>query len=243
MQTVESLEESARPLVCASSSASIEQIQTLMVSKDVSLMPLLNRDQQDNIALVRRKTLWLWSLQHGSQPTLKDVRENKLPVVKASDSLADAMNKLKDSPALLLRGDDQKIDKLISPRAVAKALREYSNQFQTVEVLEKRFRSFLRNLPKKDIDEALQAPLDTSPKGPKGIEEMTFFEYQTIFSKMWEKLPFGGFDRKIFIKNIYQVRIYRNDLMHFRSTRNDKTGERAAVELTRLLADHPKQQD
>jgi hypothetical protein len=244
VQTVESLYPFARDLVWANSSASIEEIQTLMVSEDVSLMPLLQQEQKVNVALVRRKKIWMWSFHHdGSQPTTKDVKEDPLPLVKLSDPLVNAMNTLEHSSALLLRGDDRKIDRLITPRVVAKALHKYSKGFQAIEELEKRFRSFLQDLPKQDIDEALQASLDTSPKGPKDIEKMTFFEYQTIFSKMWEKFPFRGFNRKLFIKNIDQVRGYRNDLMHFRSTRKDETGLSAAKRLTRLLTDHRKQQD
>lgn len=68
------------------------------------------------------------------------------------------------------------------------------------------------------------------------IEHLEFLQYHQAFSKCWEELPLGKFDRKNTLLLIDQARDYRNSVMHFRSMESDSEGPQRARELLRLLS-------
>ncbi len=68
------------------------------------------------------------------------------------------------------------------------------------------------------------------------IEHLEFLQYHQAFSKCWEELPLGKFDRKNTLLLIDQARDYRNSVMHFRSMESDSEGLQRARELLRLLS-------
>ena len=113
MKTIKTIIPFARELVSVTSSATIEEIQTLMLSKDVSMIPIIDQHNTRNTALVRRKNIWKWFVTKGNMPLLKDVRENKLPEILISDPFELAMKILKDNPAILIRNEEGKFVKIL----------------------------------------------------------------------------------------------------------------------------------
>ena len=226
--TVDRLMPYANELVFADSSASIKEIQTLILARGVSLIPII--DQRKNVALVRRKGLWNWMLKTGSPAErVKDVKEPPLPEVSGSDELAVAMKKLRERPAVIVRAANGDLRHLITPRVVANALRDYSERFRVIERLEGLIRDVLErsSASTEDVAEAI---------GVESIElnQMTFAEYHTAFSKLWDRLGLNFLDRRGVLRLMDKVREFRNAVMHFRMM-DDERGHQAALDMVRLL--------
>ena len=232
MQTVAHLMPFAKEVVFVDSSASIDVIQTEMISKGVSHIPIIDRDQCKNKGLVRRKKIWEYMLKNGGdRPTLKQVEEQPLPEVELEESLASATTKLENASAVLVRGENKRYTHFISPRVVANALRRYSERFQIVEHLEVAIQARLRRIPNEDLSAVLK--LETV-----AFDRLTFADYHLVFSKFWEKLDLDYFDRKIVLKLVNSAREYRNALMHFRLLEDDDEKLHAARQLQNLLGKH-----
>lgn len=247
MQTVANIEDYAKPLVFVNSSASLEAIQTIMLSKGVSHVPIINTNhgRSINAKVVRRKTIWAWRYRNsGANPTLDDVREDALPEVNRSDSLASALKVLDGKSAMLIRGEDGSFTHFLSPRVVANALRDYSEKFQVLEQLEKVIRECLKVIPSKDLANAVKF------EGEKGgghegkatlgsqsvdLEKLTFAQYQLAFGRLWGKLGKDYLYKKIVLSQMESVREYRNEVMHFR-LKDNAGGRTKAKELLGLLS-------
>jgi hypothetical protein len=209
MQTVSNLLPFAKKLISVKSSATIKEIQTVMIANDVSYVPLIDHEGKVNVGVVRRKTIWSWMLKNDGIPPseVTPVRGRPLPSVKAGDSLSSAMKMLKTGSALLLQGEDTVFTHFISPRVTANALESYSRKFFAIEELEGLIREKLKYLSNENHAEIA----DASPTDA----EYTFGYYHRVFSKFWSKLGLDQFERKRVLCLILDAGKYRNSVMHF----------------------------
>ena len=233
MQTISNLIPFAKPLISLPPTASLEEIQTLMIAKEISMVPLVDglHGGFRNIGLVRRKSIWLWMLNDPTtKPMVKDVRENALPEVSPEEDLTSAMKKLNSASALLLRQTDNRLTHYISPKIIAIAFQDYAEKFQYLERLESRIRNQVAVLP----NNIWAAAIPDQTCVPENVNSLTFAQYHAIFSKCWDQLDFGYLERRTVLKLIDEAREYRNRVMHFRLTEDDK-GLNAVRELTNLL--------
>ncbi len=230
MQTVSNILPYARQLVSVDSSATVQSIQTLMIAKEVSYIPIIDNRQRKNNGVVSRKKLWKWMLNNvGVQPNIEDVKEECLPEVIIKDTLSLAMEKLANAPAILVRNEEKKYTHLISPRVVATALKNYSEKFQLIEELEQSIRNLLQNLSRNDLSTALQLDHVT-------LDRMTFGDYQTVINKLWKNLPLNHLDRSTVNKLLTDTREYRNAIMHFHLVSDNVNQQsRSIQELLHLL--------
>ena len=215
MQTVDTLWPYARKLVYADNGASLEAIHTIMVAHDVSHLPLLEHDRHKNVGLVRRKVIWKKMMASGGVlPTIDEVREKPLLEVDRSESLAKALELLDTRSALIIRGDDHRCERFLSPRVVAKAMQGYAERFQIIESLEEVIRRRLDVLSSEDLTSALQRKVG-SPS------ELTFGEYHEVFAKLWDELDLKNLERSRVLVLLNSAREYRNAVMHFRFDEQD----------------------
>lgn len=229
MKTVSDYLRFSREVIYVDSSASIEAIQTRMIANEVSHIPIIDNNGKKNIGLVRRKNIWLWMLKNGGKvPSVKDVKEDPLPVVKIDEPITSAMKKLNGTSAVLILGSNKCYSHFLSPRVVAKALECYSERFQVIEKLENKIRKRLEKIPNKDLARGLN--LDVVK-----IEDLTFSQYHTAFSNLWDMLDFKYLDKKRTLGIMESVRKYRNGVMHFRLDADDEKELASAKKLMQLL--------
>jgi len=242
MQTVACIEKYAKPLIYLDSSALLKDIQTIMFSKNVSHIPIIdeNHGQYTNAYVIRRKTIWSWMYRNdGASPTVGDVREKPLPVVNRDDSLASAMKDLVGVSAVLIRGDDGDFTHILSPRNVADALRDYSEKFQVIEQLEGALRRRLSSFSGEDLANAVrfksEQPLESGEMPETvSIDSLSFDKYEQAFGRLWAQIGLTYLDKKFVLRLMNTARRYRNEVMHFRLQGNEE-GLEAVKELLGLL--------
>jgi hypothetical protein len=230
--TVESLWKYANELISVPKNSKLKIIQTKMLRHKVSLIPLMQNSDRDCVGVIRIKQIWEMTL---SNPDVdinlieaKDFMDSALPIVSCSDDLNGALDKLRKTSAILVRGDEKKIEKIITPRVVATAFIEYSKEFHIIDLLESRIRKILERVSKSDLEKLVINETD--------INKFSFRDYQNIFSNCWELLNIDYLDKKQIMELIGIVMPFRNEVMHFRKDRTPN-GLESATQLSNLLKD------
>ena len=215
----------ARKLVYASLSVDIKQINTLMISNNVSMIPIIPGGKR-NLALIRRKSIWKYMIENQQKlPELDEMQEEPLPTVKVGDSLDDTLEKIRSNSAVLLEDEDGVFRKILTPKSVSESLYEFSTKYVKINILEKRLRDLINDLSIESVKECLTteykkyADVDGVEKRVPDLDKLTMMDYQLIFNNLWDSFSsLQHLDKSMMNKLLEETRIYRNDVMHFRLT-------------------------
>ena len=215
----------ARKLVYASLSVDIKQINTLMISNNVSMIPIIPGGKR-NLALIRRKSIWKYMIENQQKlPELDEMQEGPLPTVKVGDSLDDTLEKIRSNSAVLLEDEDGVFRKILTPKSVSESLYEFSTKYVKINNLEKRLRDLINDLSIESVKECLTteykkyADVDGVEKRVPDLDKLTMMDYKLIFNNLWDSFSsLQHLDKSMMNKLLEETRIYRNDVMHFRLT-------------------------
>jgi hypothetical protein len=231
---VESIQYYAKRLISVDSSASLKTVCSLMLSEEISYLPIVDNKGTRNVGVYKRKDLFKWFISNPHKSIDKvdksEFKSAKFPEVSMETSLQKTMHLLHDNPALLIK-DDGYYTHLITPRVVANVLEEYSERFLIYETLEKTIRDLIvsRGIRLEELDDTnLKKPF------PNEVEKLEFGQYIAIFSMKWDSLGLSHLDQKLIIAYLNNAKLYRNALMHFR-LKDELAGLEDAKKLLKLL--------
>ena len=215
----------ARKLVYASLSVDIKQINTLMISNNVSMIPIIPGGKR-NLALIRRKSIWKYMIENQQKlPELDEMQEEPLPTVKVGDSLDDTLEKIRSNSAVLLEDEDGLFRKILTPKSVAESLFEFSTKYVKINNLENRLKELINGLIIESVNECLTTEYKKFSDGVgvekpvPDLDKLTMMDYQLIFNNLWDSFSsLQHLDKSMMNKLLEETRIYRNDVMHFRLT-------------------------
>ena len=215
----------ARKLVYASLSVDIKQINTLMISNNVSMIPIIPGGKR-NLALIRRKSIWKYMIENQQKlPELDEMQEEPLPAVKVGDSLDDTLEKIRSNSAVLLEDEDGLFRKILTPKSVAESLFEFSTKYVKINNLENRLKELINGLIIESVNECLTTEYKKFSDGVgvekpvPDLDKLTMMDYQLIFNNLWDSFSsLQHLDKSMMNKLLEETRIYRNDVMHFRLT-------------------------
>ena len=215
----------ARKLVYASLSVDIKQINTLMISNNVSMIPIIPGGKS-NLALIRRKRIWKYMIENQQKlPELDEMKENPLPDVKVGDSLDETLDKIRSNSAVLLADEDGVFRKILTPKSVAESLYEFSTKYVKINNLENRLKDLITELSKASVKKCLTTEYKKFSDGVgvekpvPDLDKLTMMDYQLIFNNLWDSFSsLKHLDKSMIIKLLVETRNYRNDVMHFRLT-------------------------
>lgn len=229
---IEIITKFARELVHTDSSSSLERALTIMITKGVSYLPIIDTNTygiQSNKGFYKREDIFNWYAKNPGKDInneSKEIFKNKdlqLPEIEMNSSLDQVMTALKNSSAILVKNKNQ-YTHLITPRVAANYLESYAQRYMIFEKLEKAIRERISN---KNIDLNILESKTIKSTKKNNVNELDFGEYKIIVSKMWEELGYKSFDKKIITKELEEARKYRNDLMHFNSIESEQGLEAA----------------
>ena len=233
-QNIKSIQSFAKKLIKVASSASIEEVYNIMISEEISYVPIIDNNGKRNRALYSRKKLFEWLIKNPEKDIKtipkEEFQQEKLPEIEMQTPLQDTMRKLKGKSAILVKVNGE-YTHLITPRIVANALEAYSKGFMVFESLEKLIRKkiYENNIDLKEIiDSESGEPLKSDP------DRLGFGQYSQIFSKKQTEMGLGHVNKKIFNGLLETALDYRNGLMHFR-LKDENNGLEDAKKLINLL--------
>jgi len=232
---IESIQYYAKKLVSVDSSASLKKVCSLMLSEEISYLPIVDNNGSRNVGVYKRKDLFKWLISNQNKSIDKvnksEFKRDPFPEVSMEAPLQDTIRLLHDNSALLIK-DDGRYTHLISPRVVANVLNEYSSRFLIYEALEKKLRDlFIRQgIKLEELDDSnLNKPF------PNDLDKLEFGQYISIFSMKWDSLGLSHLDQKLIIGYLNNAQQYRNALMHFR-LKDGLAGLEDAKKLLNLLS-------
>ena len=223
--TNELLVKSARKPVSASFEDDMKRIISLMLSLNVSMIPIIPGGKE-NLAVIRRKKIWKYMIENQQKlPELDEMKEKPLPDVNLGDPLEDTLDKIRSNSAVLLADEDGVFRKILTPKSVAESLYEFSTKYVKINNLENRLKDLITELSKASVKKYLTTEYKKFSDGV-GIEKpvpdldkLTMMDYQLIFNNLWDSFSsLKHLDKSMIIKLLVETRNYRNDVMHFRLT-------------------------
>ena len=193
-----------------------DYVLSIFNTEKISLLPILDRNQQKFYGYISRKNLLLALLEKKDKPIssidVKQLVEKHLTILEETDYISNIMDELNQHPAVLIKDKENKIEWVVSPRVAANALEEYSKAFRLIERIEVLIRDVIleRNL------DFISVFKDTN-FNPESPDELSFANYIKIFKCEWNKLDIME-DQDYVVDLMHQCRMYRNDLVHFKTS-------------------------
>ena len=196
-----------------------EKVDQKLFKERVSYLPVFKSIKGEHIGTLSRKKYFFSKLK-GKPFNPIEINDKKIDVVDIHENLDDVLKKLENSSGLILKIDGE-YKKFISPRTVSDAFKNYTSKILFIEMVEIKIReniktsniNFIQSLKKKNQH------IKNSKGDLKHINDLTFSDYNLIYSDKWEEFNFREniVSKSDFLTNLSLISQIRNDLFHFRN--------------------------
>ncbi len=201
-----------RPISVAPDSTIAEAI-TIMMKNDFSQLPVMT-SERDVKGMISWKSLGS-RLSLGA--TCQYVREAKDRVYEVSDdaSLFGAIDLIVEHECVLVRASTEKICGIVTTSDLSMQFGQLGEPFLLLGEIENHIRGIVSGKFTKDELIAVRSPSDNS-RPVSDPSDLTLGEFIWLLSDegRWGKVGLG-IDRKLFVKDLDEIREIRNDVMHF----------------------------
>lgn len=226
-ETVASLPISAfrgeiQRLISCGPEMSAKKIQTLMVSDDVSQIPVLSGDKKNLYGVVTWRSIAQYRAGM-DEANATEVMGPRIHVASSSDDFLNLVQTIIEQEYVLYRTPDGRIDGIVTASDLAQAFNGTAGIYIQLQELESRLRILLDKSPIPRLREHLD-PKRRSMKNFRGASDMTFGEYLFALADehIWHATGIS-FDQAVCLKLFDAVRNVRNGVMHFSSSPDDET--------------------
>ena len=193
--------------------ATIGEAVTLMMKFEYSQLPVMIGERTVK-GVVSWKSLGKRLAMNKHCVFVKDAMES-VHVVDLDTSLFDAVPLIAKNDCVLVRDDENKICGIMTPFDIGQTFVELGEPFLLLGEIENQLREMTTGrFSKSELEEA-RDPLDAD-RPINDVSDLNFGGYVRLLQKPeeWEKLQVK-LDRGTFVKYLEQVRIIRNNTMHF----------------------------
>lgn len=207
---VDSLAAAHNPPVQVAPNDTVLRAITLMRIRGFSQLPVMTTITQVK-GVISWRSIGKAYVDGCSPRNVQDCMEEPHEVA-TSASLTDATREIWKHDYILVRGKDRKITGIVTAADLALQFEELALPFLLIGEIEQHLRNLVRG--KFTVEEFAQAA--RGEKEIRGPIDLTFGDYCRLLGheESWKKLDVN-IDRKEFIKHLEEVRIIRNDVMHF----------------------------
>ena len=207
------LELANRPPTSVHPDTEIVSAVTIMLMNNFSQLPVIEHERQ-----IRGLFSWrsLGSrLSQGQSPKIVREAMDDCPELDANSSLFDAVEELKTYDCVLIRGAEGRITGIMTAFDISVTFGQLGEPFLVLGEIENHIRSLISGrFTKEELASARDAQEVSRPI--EGVSDLTFGEYVRLLENPanWERLNLQ-IDRAIFVKKLEEIRVIRNDVMHF----------------------------
>lgn len=210
---VGSLASANRPVVWVSRDQSIERAQTLMMRDDYSQLAVMSGERSLDGA-VSWESIARASLR-GSVDRVSAALLRSVVVVRLDEDLLETVPAIIENDFVFVQAQDKRICGIVTAADLSLLFVELANPFLIVGEIERS----LRRLAEKHFSvEELAAVRDPSDntREVNGGADLTFGEHKRLLEDptRWARLEWR-IDRGAFLERLEEVRIIRNEVMHF----------------------------
>ena len=191
----------------------VREAVTLMIKHDYSQLPVAQNGQTKGYMITWR-SIGRARTRNQECEFVRDCME-KIRTVTQDAPLLDAVDRIVRNEVVLVTRH-KKIVGLVTTSDLSRQYHEYAEPFLLLQEIEERLRTIIdAKLRTDDLREADHG--DDDEREIDGASDLTFGGYVHLLqrSKNWERLDLA-IDQKIFVKLLDEVRLIRNEVMHFR---------------------------
>ena len=195
-------------------SDSLFRATTLMQYNDFSQLPVVNNGPRSLVGYISWESIAKRKINGATSDQVKDYVEHDIKILRLDTPLIQAIEVIKENDFAVVLAKDNSLCGIVTASDVTSQYFEETQPFALLRELECHLRNLLRD---KILVEELQKICCTNDRKLFSIDEMTFGDYVTVFGNenLWNKVNIAA-DRKTFISMLEDVRIIRNEVMHFR---------------------------
>jgi CBS domain-containing protein len=193
--------------------ASLKEAVTLMMANDFSQLPVMT-NERDTKGIVSWHSVGTRILLGSNRNYVREVMDVHHEI-RADASMFQAIPTIVQHGYVLVRGLDTKITGIVTASDLSLQFQQLAEPFLLLSEIENHVRSLLHGKFEKVDLAAIRDPSDTGREIDE-VSDLTFGEYVRLLEndERWGKLGLN-LDRKTFCNHLDQVRIIRNDVMHF----------------------------
>ena len=220
-------------LVSVSSTATLQEAVTLMMTRNYSQLPVMNgtRDVRGVISWKSIGARLAANISSGEVRSFMDAAE----VLPIDSSLFAGIPIIADHGYVLIRAENKELTGIVTASDIAFQFEDISKPFLLLAEIENQLRSLInRKLNKADIKKANADEFLAPDFG--GVHALTFANCVAALShpENWDKLNFG-MDRKIFCAELAEINKIRNAVMHFNPDPPNEDAMRRLHDVSNLL--------
>lgn len=209
---VGSLSSANSGVVSVSPHDTVRRAQSLMLRHDYSQLAVLSGERD-----LRGAVSWESIAQaaiRNSDLTLSAVTQQP-EIVREEDDLLAQIPRIISANFVFVQAHDKRIIGIVTTADISKEFAQTANPFFVIGEIERRLRRILDATFSADELASVRDSADTK-RVVRKADHLTFGEYVRILENPgnWDKLKWN-LDRRTFIEALHEVRILRNEVMHF----------------------------
>ena len=189
----------------------ISRAKTIMLMKDFDQLPVM-QDSRRVKGIVSWKSIAQTS---ASGTNIERVNQCMIDaqIIMQSDSMFEAVDRVLKYGFVLVRNQRQEISGIITPYDVASQFQDLTQPYLLVGEIERLLRNLIAE--KFTLDD-IRKVQDGGDRVIEDVTDMTFGQYQRLLENPdnWGRLAVNV-ERKLFVEKLDQVRVARNEVMHF----------------------------
>lgn len=200
-------------LVTVNRETTIKEAVTLMMQNNYSQLPIVANKGRKLEGIVSWRSIGKAISMNRDPRRVFDCKEDIEPV-KLDFPLLEVMDKVQRDEVVVVKNRDEVICGIVTASDIAEEFKKHAEAFFLIEEIEKQIRYLLKDCK---IDELLIC-LDPEKLGKevKDIYDLSFGHYAVALERdaFFEKLNLC-IEKSVFVKGLHDVRLIRNDVMHF----------------------------
>lgn len=214
--TIMELEAANRPVVWVAPESMITEATSKMILNDFSQLPVMSSETKIE-GVISWRTIGVAGCFPVKRTIVKDCMDRNVKVIKITSGLLNSVRDVLEKDFVFVKDADDKITGIVTLYDIAAQFRLLSEPFLELQQIE----GSLRKLIERSIDNSNFILLCKSKYPRRKIDstvDLTFGEYLRIIEddEFWNNLEVA-LDRNIFVDKLNEVRIIRNEVMHFKS--------------------------
>ena len=217
----------------------LENAITLMMLNDYSQLPVVRNERAVRGVVSWKSIGEARTRRSGSISFVRDCMHQDYELVRVEQPLLDALPKIIRAEFVLVEDPSRRISGIVTTTDVSEQFSLMAEPYILLGEIESHLRRFITLCATEDEIRAAVDPRDPG-RVIETADDLTFGEYRRLLQgpTLWSKLPFE-LNRRAFDAKLEEIRIIRNNVMHFSPdgiAETDRTSLKSLVHCLQILS-------
>jgi len=192
---------------------------TIMLQNNYSQLPVTNHGKRGLIGYISWETIGVAINSGVTSGIVKDYMSTDVFSLRLDTPILKALRLVYDNDFIVVLDSVQQVCGIVTTADLSSRYHEKTEPYVMLEEIENHIRLMLEGKVLKEqlIDACTKAnnKQDAYSVNINTIDDLSFFQYQEVFSRYWNRLELKSIDKNEFLNLLNSIREIRNDVMHF----------------------------